>query len=58
MTEAILAEFGDQIAGLKLVPAGGGRYEVTVNGELVFSKLEARRFPETDEIKEKLRAKA
>jgi len=33
-----------------LIPADGGRFEVEVNGRLVFSKLELRRHPEPGEI--------
>ena len=45
MTEAILSEFRDQIAGLKLVPAGGGRYEVTINGEKRKYNFRVESFP-------------
>ena len=33
-----------------LVPSHGGRFEVTMDGELVFSKLAEGRFPEDSEI--------
>ncbi|KAA0547813.1 SelT/SelW/SelH family protein [Bacillus sp. BGMRC 2118] len=35
---------------LELVPSTGGAFEVTVDGEKVFSKLEVGRFPTEDEI--------
>jgi selT/selW/selH-like putative selenoprotein len=33
-----------------LVPGGGGEFEVTIDGTLVFSKRREHRFPEDDEI--------
>ena len=33
-----------------LVRGGGGEFEVTVDGKLVFSKKQERRFPEPDEV--------
>ncbi len=35
---------------LTLVPSDGGKFEVSKNGRLVFSKLHAERFPEDGEI--------
>lgn len=46
----VLNEFEDQIADIRVVPSGGGRFEVTVNGELLYSKLETGRHAEEDEI--------
>ncbi len=37
-----------------LLPSHGGRFEVTVDGELIFSKLAEGRFPEEKEILEKI----
>ena len=33
-----------------LVKGGGGEFEVTVDGRLVFSKKQAGRFPDMDEV--------
>ncbi len=33
-----------------MIPSGGGVYEVTVDGELVFSKKSLERFPEDGEV--------
>lgn len=38
-----------------LIKGGGGVYDVVVDGTRVFSKHEAGRFPETEELLEKLR---
>ena len=37
--------------------SGGGVFEVTVDGELVFSKKAQGRFPEDDEVLEPLKAR-
>ena len=37
-----------------LLPSHGGRFEVTADGELIFSKLAEGRFPEEREILEKI----
>ena len=39
---------------LVLVPSHGGRFEVTVDGKLVYSKRESGRFPEDDEVLDQL----
>ena len=39
---------------LVLVPSGGGVFEVTINGDLVWSKKQTKRFPEYSEIEEAL----
>ncbi len=38
----------------ELIPSGGGAFEVKVDGKLIFSKLQAGRFPEVGEIESKL----
>jgi len=42
----------EEITSLLLVPSDGGRFEVTVNGRLVFSKLQSRKRADIDEILE------
>ncbi len=50
MTDRLLREFKQDIDSFTLIPAGGGRFEVTIDGELAFSKLKEGRFPEYEEI--------
>jgi len=35
----------------KLIESSGGVFEVSVNGQLIFSKKQLGRFPDNDEIK-------
>jgi selenoprotein W-related protein len=42
-------------ANVTLIPSGGGVFEVVKNGELIFSKKSIGRFPEHQEIFDRLR---
>ena len=50
MAEEILSTLKQDIGRCVLVPSDGGRFEVTVDGTLVFSKMQESRFPEHEEI--------
>jgi len=50
--DSLLAKFDAHISEAKLKPSSGGRFEVSVDGTLVYSKLEVGRFPEPEEILE------
>ena len=39
MADALLSRYGDAIVRLILRPSSGGCYEVTIDGETVYSKL-------------------
>jgi len=39
----------------QLIPGGGGIFDVTVDGKMVFSKFEIGRFPESGEVVEKIK---
>mgnify|MGYP001253150430 CR=1 FL=1 len=52
MALELLGHYRQDISELKLVPSGGGRFEVSVNGKLVFSKLSEGRFPEPKELRQ------
>jgi selenoprotein W-related protein len=41
-----LNEFKQDIKEMTLVPAGGGCFEIKLNGELVYSKLKTGQFPD------------
>ena len=55
MAEKILKEFKLKIKGLTLVPASGGEFEVSLAGELVYSKIRQGRFPEYCEIQPEIK---
>ena len=46
----ILQKYGTAVTSLKMLPSGGGVFEVTKNDSLVYSKKREGRFPEVDEI--------
>jgi selenoprotein W-related protein len=46
----LLQEFEPEIESITLVPADGGRFEFSINGDLVYSKLETHRHAEPGEI--------
>lgn len=46
----ILETFGEEIKGLTLMPSQGGRFEVTVDGSLLFSKAALRRHADPNEV--------
>ncbi|RMF90902.1 MAG: SelT/SelW/SelH family protein [Nitrospinota bacterium] len=55
MSKDILETFGQALTSLTLVPSSGGRFEISLNKELVYSKLETGQFPEHKEIIDKIR---
>jgi selenoprotein W-related protein len=50
LTTAILKDFEAQISNFTLVPSEGGRFEFSINGDLIFSKLKLGRHAEPGEI--------
>jgi selenoprotein W-related protein len=46
----LLKEFEHVIESITLVPSDGGRFEVSVNGTLVYSKLQTKRHAEPGEV--------
>lgn len=55
MAQELLTTFGDELGEVALVPATGGRFEVRLDGEVLFSRAEAGRFPESKELKQRVR---
>lgn len=47
---SILKDFEMQISKFTLVPSDGGRFEFSINGNLIFSKRELGRHVEPGEI--------
>lgn len=50
LAEELLKNYEHLIEGIKLVPSDRGRFEVTVNGQLLYSKLATHRHAEPGEI--------
>ncbi len=50
MTQELLSKFTPCIESLTLLPSGGGRFELTVDGTLLYSKKGKGRHPEAGEI--------
>jgi selenoprotein W-related protein len=46
----LFKEFEFKIESITLVPSEGGRFEVSVNGKLLYSKLETYRHVEHGEV--------
>jgi selenoprotein W-related protein len=46
----LLKEFEQDTASITLIPATGGRFEVTINDHLLYSKLETGRHVQAGEI--------
>jgi len=52
MAQELLSTFAEELAAVALIPdASGGRFEVRVDGELVWSRKERNRFPDIAELK-------
>jgi selenoprotein W-related protein len=46
----LLKEYQSQIEAITLVPSDGGRFEVSVDGELLYSKLRTGRHANPGEV--------
>jgi len=50
LTEELLKHYEHLVEAVALIPSDGGRFEVTVNGELLYSKLALHRHAESGEV--------
>ena len=48
--DELLKRYEHLIEEIKLVPSDGGKFEVTVNGQLIYSKLETHRHAAPGEV--------
>ena len=48
--DELLKHYEHLVEEIKLVPSDGGKFEVTVNGRLLYSKLAQHRHPEPGEV--------
>ena len=50
MAAELLDEFEPEIESLAIIPSDGGRFEISVNDDLLYSKLQTHRHVEPGEI--------
>lgn len=55
LCQKLLDEHKNNINKVVIIPSSGGVFEVTMNGESVFSKKELGRFPEENEVEDEIR---
>lgn len=55
VSQELLTTFDTELGEVALVPGTGGIFTVSLDGELLFSRKEAGRFPETKELKQLIR---
>jgi selenoprotein W-related protein len=55
MAQELLTTFEEEIGSVALSPATGGVFEVTVNGETIWSRKDAGRLPNIKELKQLVR---
>lgn len=55
MAQELLTTFEGQLGEVALVPGTGGIFEVRLDGELIFNRKDAGRFPESKELKQLVR---
>jgi selenoprotein W-related protein len=46
----LLKEFEHKVDGITLIPSDGGKFEITVNKQLVYSKLQTGRHAHPGEV--------
>lgn len=57
MAQELLVTFEDELGGVTLRPGTGGVFQVSVEGETIWSRKAEGRFPEMKELKQRLRDK-
>jgi selenoprotein W-related protein len=57
LTSKLLTTFKQQIQDLTLIPSSGGCFELSVNGELLYSKLKTKQFPDEQWVLDTLSAR-
>ena len=48
--DELLKGYEHVIESMALIPSDGGRFEVSVNGDLIYSKLQTKRHAEAGEV--------
>ena len=55
LTQQLLTTFKQNLAEFALLPSDGGKFEVKIDGELVYSKLTTGSFPDPGVIEGEIR---
>ena len=55
MAQELLTTFADELGEVAIAPGGAGVFDVILEGDTIFSRGEAARFPEPKEIKQLVR---
>lgn len=55
MAQELLTTFEGELGEVALVPGTGGIFDVRLNNELIFSRKQEGRFPESKELKQLVR---
>ncbi len=55
MAQELLSTFSDDLEEVALVPATGGRFEILLNGEVLWERKRDGGFPGPKELKQRLR---
>lgn len=50
LAQELLKDYEHVIEGVTLVPSDGGKFEVSVNGQVLYSKLQTKRHAEAGEV--------
>lgn len=54
LADKLLGKYKNDISSMELLPSSGGVFEVVKDGSLIYSKKETGRFPEEEEVIEKI----
>lgn len=55
LAQELLTTFEDELGGVILIPGSGGVFDVRVGDVMLWSRKSEGRFPETKELKQRLR---
>lgn len=55
MAQELLTTFEQELDEVALSPGTGGTFDITLNGNIIFSRGEEGRFPESKELKQLVR---
>lgn len=55
MADHLVRQFKQKISELTLLPSDGGRFEIKLGDQLVYSKLQTGKFPDNHEIENAVR---